>query len=338
MILGSKDLRSDRLLVAELGNNHEGDPSIALELVDAAAQAGADAVKVQVIDPERLVHHSQIERIQQLSKFRLPFSVFEEMADRAIRRNMLFIASAFDIRSLERISELTVATKIASGDLDYTPLLIRAAQIGKPIMLSTGMATLDEIRTAVDVIAHYLPPGSSPDGSLALLHCVSLYPTPWEQAALRDTETLGRTFNLVTGYSDHTLGVEMAALALAFGARIVEKHFTLDKNRSSFRDHQLSADPEELGKLATIVHEFDRIVGTGAKLPSPAEREMARAARRTIVASRAVPKGTRLTADDLDYIRPRNDGLSPSAGQSLIGRKLLQPLDYQEVIVEGFLE
>jgi len=338
MILGDTDLRLDRLLVAELGNNHEGDPSLALELVDAAAQAGADGVKVQVIDPERLVHHSQVERIEQLSNFRLPFSVLEEMADRAARQNVLFIASAFDIRSLERISELTVATKIASGDLDFTPLLIRAAQIGKPILLSTGMATLDEIRAAVDTIARRLPPGNSPESSLALLHCVSLYPTPWDQAALRDIETLGRTFNLVTGYSDHTLGTEMAALALAFGARIIEKHFTLDKNRSSFRDHQLSADPEELRKLSTIVHEFDRIAGTGAKAPSPAECEMARAARRSVVASRAVPAGTRLTADDLDYIRPRNDGLPPSAGESFIGRKLRRPLSYQEMIVEEFLE
>lgn len=335
MHIGRFNLDDQVLVVAEIGNNHEGNPSLALEMVAAAAAAGADAVKVQVINPEKLVNRSQAERIAQLSAFRLPLSAFADMASLAQTKGVLFLASAFDIQSLESIADLVSAIKIASGDLDFVPLLLKAASLNKPLLLSTGMSTLSEVGSAVKIIESQIT-GDTLSEKLALLHCVSLYPTPLGAANLRAIQTLRHTFGLTVGYSDHTQGVEAPILAMAMGARIIEKHFTLDKNRT-FRDHAISSDPEELRCLANVAHNLDLILGSGEKVPSPAEQEAALAARRSIVASRDLPEGTRLTVDDLDYVRPRH-GLAPAAAQSLLGRKLVVSLKAHDLILESHLE
>jgi N,N'-diacetyllegionaminate synthase len=335
MHIGRFNLDDKVLVVAEIGNNHEGDASLAMEMVAAAAEAGADAVKVQVINPEKLVNRSQTERIAQLSAFQLPWSAFVEMASLAQNKGVLFLASAFDIQSLESIADLVSAIKIASGDLDFVPLLIKAASLNKPLLLSTGMGTLSEVRAAVKTIESRISSGSLYE-RLALLHCVSLYPTPLYAANLRAIQTLHQAFGLTVGYSDHTLGIEAAIMAMAMGARIIEKHFTLDKNRP-FRDHAISSDPIDLRCLAKIAHNLDLILGSGEKVPSPEEQEVARTARRCIVASRDLPEGTRLGVNDLDYIRPR-EGLAPAAAIKLLGRKLVVSLKAHEIILESHLE
>lgn len=337
MIIGNRDLKKQRLLLAEIGNNHEGDPVLALEMVAAAAEAGVDAVKIQVINPERLINRSQAERIAQLSRFRLPRPVLSKMADLAKEKGVLFIASAFDLESLGSIAELVDAFKIASGDLDFRLLLSRSARMGKPIILSTGMGTLQEIQTALHTINANLPNGHRLAQTVALLHCVSLYPTPLKEANLRAIETLRATFDLTVGYSDHTLGIEAALISLALGARIIEKHFTLDKTRTSFRDHALSADPDDLRRLAAVVRNFDDLLGSGEKKPSAAERESSTAARRSIVAARDLSPGTRLTLDDLDYVRPQR-GLSPLVVDALVGRVVRSPLKAHDVILESSLD
>ncbi len=332
MILGNRDLKVKRVLIAEIGNNHEGDPRLALELVDAAAAAGADAVKVQVINPERLVNRSQKERIAQLTRFRLPLAVIAEMAQRAAARGLLFVASAFDEQSLKEVAPLVATLKIASSDLDFTPLLVMAAGLNKPLLLSTGMGTLDEVKTAVATIAQNLQPPRPLEDVLALLHCVSLYPVPLNLANLRAIQTLKKEFPLTVGYSDHCLGLECAVAALALGARIIEKHFTLDKTRRTFRDHALSADPQELRRLAEITHAFDEILGSGAKLPCKAELAAAVAARRSIVAARDLEAGQQLVWADLDYVRPR-EGLPPAAAATLVGRTLRVPVKYHQLLL-----
>lgn len=325
MILAGRDLRQTRLLVAEIGNNHEGDAQLAMEMVSAAAEAGADAVKVQVINPERLMHASQAARIAQLSRFRLSPSTFAAMAALAGSRGMLFIATPFDTETLESISALVSAVKLASGDLDYVQLLTAAARTGKPIILSTGMGTLREIRAAVDTIGRSLPPGQRLEESLALLHCISAYPTPIAETNLRALQTLQHTFGLTVGYSDHTLGIEAAIVAAALGARIIEKHFTLDKTRSTFRDHALSADPADLRRLATLLHSLDSMLGDGEKRPMPCEQQSVIAARRSAVVVRDLPAGAPLTRADVDFVRPRT-GLSPAEVESLLGHRLRAPL------------
>ncbi len=336
MIIGGRDLTQQRLLIAEIGNNHEGDVAIALEMVVAAAEAGADAVKVQVIEPTRLVNRSQTDRIAQLSRFKLSFDTFAEMASLAHANGLLFIASVFDIHLLDQFVPLLDAIKIASGDLDFTPSLIKTASLDKPIILSTGMHTLDEVKVAVKTIGDNLSRGSLSE-RLALLHCVSLYPVSFADANLRVIQTLRETFNLTIGYSDHTLGVEAAVISLALGARIIEKHFTLDKTRTTFRDHALSADPTDLKRLAEIVHAADSILGSGEKILCAAEVEMAKAARRSIVATRDLPQGTRLTLNDFDYVRPRN-GFPPLRAKDLAGRVIRKSLQPHEVITEDHLE
>src|SRR5258706_1760641 len=331
MIISGRDLTRERLLIAEIGNNHEGDSKLALELASAAAEAGADVIKVQLIDPERLVNISQIQRIEQLAHFQLSMQTFEEMAQVANSKGALFMASAFDVDSLDAIAPLLDGVKIASGDLDFHLLLIKAASYGKPIILSTGMSTIAEIKASVDVIASSLNSGLLAD-QLALLHCVSLYPTSLADANLRVIQTLRQTFDLTVGYSDHTLGIESAVASLSLGARIVEKHFTLDKTRTTFRDHALSADPADMRRLADVIHQYETMLGTGDKNISEAEAQMGTAARRSIVAARDLATGTKLTADDLDCIRPRN-GLPPSTISSVVGKKLLLPLKRHDVLL-----
>lgn len=336
MIFGELDTERQPLLIAEIGNNHEGDAVLAQEMADAALDAGAHAVKFQIINPLRLVNRSQTQRIAQLSRYQLPLQVFVDIAGKVKSRGGLFMASAFDLDSLAAIAPHLDAVKIASGDLNFTPFLAQAAATGKPVILSTGMSSLDEISNAVATITDSLPAAQRPKDSLAILHCVSLYPTPLEQANLSAIETLRKTFNLTIGYSDHTLGIEAAVMAVTLGARIIEKHFTLDKNRSTFRDHALSADPHDMSRLAEILRAFDTMVGSGARTLEMADAETRMAARRSIAAARDLPAGTELTIGDLDFLRP-SGGLPPTVLDKVLGHRLLVDLQMHDAILESHL-
>jgi N-acetylneuraminate synthase/N,N'-diacetyllegionaminate synthase len=331
MKFGKLDTDHEVLLIAEIGNNHEGDSRAAAALVDRALDCGAHIVKFQLIEPERLVSADQTERVRQLSRFKLPISVYQDMARRVRARGGMFMASAFDVDTLAAILPTLDAVKIASGDLDFDPLIALAAKSGKPVVLSTGMATLPEIEHAVATFRAALPAGAHLEERLALLHCVSLYPTQAEQANLRGIATLHERFGLVTGYSDHVMGIDVAVMALGAGARIVEKHFTLDKNTSSFRDHALAADPGELARLAALVRQAGGILGEGTKDESIADRASARAVRRSVVAARSLPEGAVLLAADLDFLRPAS-GLPPTRVAELLGRRLRRALRRHELI------
>lgn len=337
MKIGSVDLARQRLLIAEIGNNHEGDPAMALDMVAAAAKAGAGAVKVQLIDPERLVNCAEKDRVAQLTRFRLSLDVFRQMADLAHHEGILFIASAFDVDSLARIAPLCDGLKIASGDLDFLPLIEKAAQLGKPLIVSTGMGTLEEVASAVKTVADHLPKPLSLKETLALLHCVSLYPTPLPLVNLKAIQTLEKQFGVTVGYSDHTLGIEACVASMSFGARVLEKHFTLDKTRTTFRDHALSADPADLRRLAEVVTHFDAMAGQGEKVPAADELPMKKIARRATVAARDLQAGRTLEPGDLDYVRPQKDHLSPAASGALIGRSLRVAKRRHEPILEGDL-
>ena len=332
MIIEGQDLRYKRLLIAEIGNNHEGDEQVAMDMVAAAAETGVDGVKVQIINPDRLVHVSQRERIAQLQRFRLPNKAYMAMAELARVKGMLFLATSFDVETLEWMAPFMSAIKIASGDLDYIPLLAAAARSGKPVVISTGMGVLSEVGAAVRTVEQYLPSDRTVEDSLALLHCISAYPTPLAEVNLRAMETLRDTYGLTVGYSDHTLGIGVAAAALALGARIIEKHFTLDKTRTTFRDHALSADPAEMRRLASLVRVFDDVLGTGEKRPMPCEQSAVSAARRGAVALRDIPAGTNLTAADVDFVRPRS-GVSPAQVMEMLGSPLRASLKQHECLL-----
>lgn len=337
MIIGTHDTTKQPILIAEIGNNHEGDPVVAIELAEAAVAAGADAVKVQIINPPHLVNVSQSERIAQLTRFRLDRDVFLEMARRVRGHGRLFLASVFDCATLADMQGELDAIKIASGDLDFDPMLELAAGSGKPIVLSTGMSTMDEIVRAIEVIFAALPAGVAVADRLAVLHCVSLYPTPLEEANLAAIPKMAAKLRITVGYSDHTLGTDAAIIALSLGARVIEKHFTLDKTRLNFRDHALSADPPEFSKLARIVHTFDRMLGSGERDAVQADVATRSVARRSIVAARDLPAGTVLQPADLDYVRPAG-GLPPSEARRLIGRRLRTPLATHQLLESGNVE
>jgi sialic acid synthase SpsE len=289
--LGPVDTAEQVAVVAEIGNNHEGDLGAARELVEQAAAAGAHAVKLQVFVPHLYVAPSQPERIAQLERFALGPEAVQELHGLARARGVGFVCTAFDLESAALIAPLVDAVKIASGDNDVDVLLQAAAASGKPVIVSTGMSTWADIEHAHAVLRE------GTDAELALLHCVSAYPA--ERALLATIPALRDRFPGVTvGYSDHTLGLEACLAATALGARILEKHFTLRRGMSDFRDHELSAEPAELAELVQRVAAIEALVGTPREGVLPEEEPVADAARR---APRTDDRG------EVVWLRPRRD-------------------------------
>jgi N,N'-diacetyllegionaminate synthase len=313
MQIGSADTALQVLVVAEVGNNHEGDVKVALELIRAAAQAGAGAVKFQAIDPARLARPTETTRIAQLERFRLAPKELAGLAEEAHSLGLDFICTPFDLDAVQWLTPLVDAFKISSGDNNFAALISAVAAPGKPVIVSSGMADIAQMRSAQAIIDDLGAP-------FAALHCVSAYPTMAEDAELTKIGALARDLKCTVGYSDHTIGNEACVLATAFGARIVEKHFTLSHDFSDFRDHQLSADPPELAELVERVALAEKLAGTG-ETPSSAELEAAHSARRSIVAARDLTAGTVIQFEDLEWLRPA-DGLAPGREGELVGKVL----------------
>jgi N,N'-diacetyllegionaminate synthase len=331
------------LLIAEAGVNHDGDVSVALELVDAAAEAGAEAVKFQTFDPAALASAAaplaayQRKRsataggqLAMLEHLCLPAEDFATIAAHCRRREILFLSTPFDLASAALLEALGVpAFKISSGELTNLPLLGALAERGRPLILSTGMATLTEIGEAVEVVAKAGAP-------LVLLHCVSSYPTPDRDANVRALDTLRATFAAPVGYSDHCLGFAASLAAVARDACLLERHLTLDRSRPG-PDHSMSLEPAELRDLVRRVRELEAILGDGHKAPRPTEQDTRAVARRSIVAARALRAGETLTADALTLKRP-GDGLAPSRLPSLVGARLIRPLAEDEQLTDAHLQ
>jgi N,N'-diacetyllegionaminate synthase len=331
MRINGFDTDKNVLIVAEIGNNHEGSFALAQEMVGLAAQAGADAVKFQTIVPELLVCRAEHKRIEQLRKFQLTREEFAALARQARGAGLIFLSTPFDLESARFLNTVQSVFKIASGDNTFYPLIDAVAGFGKPMIVSTGLADLNVVQNLVQRVSdHWDRLGVNP--GLALLHCVASYPTPPDQANLGAIATLKNLFpDLVIGYSDHTLGIDAAIFAVAAGARIVEKHFTLDKNHSDFRDHQLSADPAELRRMVDGIRQVSSMLGPGLKEPRPCEANMTSAIRRSIAAATDIPAGTVLTDEHFTWLRP-GTGLPPGSEEQLRGRKTMRDLAMGELI------
>lgn len=330
MKISNFDLDDEILIVAEIGNNHEGSYALAEEMIGLAAQAGAGAVKFQTIVPDKLVSSRQKGRIQQLERFRLCYDEFERLSQVAKQEGVLFLSTPFDIESAQFLEPLVPAFKIASGDNNFFPMIEVIARTGKPIILSTGFMELAEISRTKDFVEEIWHENGI-EQELALLHCVASYPTPPNDAnllAIRQLQELGVT----VGYSDHTIGTEAAVLSVALGARIIEKHFTIAKNYSDFCDHQLSVDPQELVQLVQRVKEAVEMLGDGEKRLQDCEKKIIDKARRSIVASRNLDRGTVLTWDDLTWVRPGR-GLAPGQEGAILGKVLTKPIQHGEMIL-----
>lgn len=320
MKIGPLDTSSKVALIAEIGNNHEGSAGRAEELIEAAFASGADAVKLQTFVPELYVSKAQPARLEQLKRFSLCDDDLHRLLETFGSRGMPVFSTPFDLISLQQLS-LAPLIKISSGDITFAQLLIAAARAKKDMIISTGASDLFEVQWAVDLVRSTWEEVRY-RGSLAVLHCVSAYPAPNDSLNLRAIVALGQALpETVIGYSDHALGIEAAVAAVGMGARIIEKHFTLDKKYSSFRDHQLSATPCEFEDLRNRIDELQEMLGTGEKVPHRVEAEMRTVIRRSLATSRNLPEGHKLGADDVCIVRP-GSGLAPARLDDVLGRTL----------------
>lgn len=297
-------------IIAEAGVNHNGDIELAKQLVDVAADAGADAVKFQMFKSKELVspyapkakyqrvrdtHGSQYDMLRSLE---LSEDAFREIHRYSRRRGIMFLSTPFDAASADFLYELGVpAFKVSSGDVTNTPFLEYLAGFGIPIILSTGMADLGEVERAIASIRR------AENEDIILLHCVSEYPAPLSHLNLRAIQTLSSAFNLPTGFSDHSPGIYAPIAAVALGAVVIEKHFTLSRALPG-PDHAASLEPVELKEMISAVRSIESALGDGIKRPTPEEIEMRTIARRSIVARVDIPKGTVITENMIAFKRP----------------------------------
>ena len=349
-------MRHHVTVIAEAGVNHNGQMDLALALIDAAAEAGADLVKFQTFRADALAMASAPKAAYQdrqigeatsqhamLKALELPYDWHHALQDHAAARGIGFISTAFDLQSLGFLNSLNLPLyKIPSGEITNGPLLWQFARSGKPLVLSTGMATLAEVEEALAVIAHALTEDAEPTSREAvwraaahplarealarrvtLLHCTSQYPTPMAEVNLRGMATLAAAFGLPVGYSDHTEGIHVPTAAVALGAVVIEKHLTTDRSLPG-PDHAASLEPGEFAAMVRAIRAVSEAMGPGGKGPQPSEWNTRAAARQRLVAARAVPAGARLTRADLTTARGAS-GVPAMELWSWIGR--LAPRD-----------
>ncbi|RQO49909.1 N-acetylneuraminate synthase [Pseudomonas sp. KBW05] len=344
--------RDSVYIIAEAGVNHNGERELAFALIDAAAQAGADAVKFQTFDAKRLAakhlekaayqkknSDSTESQLAMLQKLELPQEWHHELQRHAREQGIEFLSTAFDSDSLEFLADLGMPLyKVPSGELTNGPLLWQFAKTGKKLVLSTGMATLSEVEQALAIVAHALVSVSEPKnldevwenwgrsssrkmlcGHVTLLHCTSQYPTPWGEVNLRAMDTLAAAFGLEVGYSDHTVGGLISIAAVARGAKVIEKHFTLSRALPG-PDHLSSLEPDELQAMVSDIRALEQALGDGAKAPQDSEWDTRRAARQQVVASCDIPLGSVYTRAHLTTARS-GKGLPATMLWELVGRK-----------------
>jgi N-acetylneuraminate synthase len=330
-------------IIAEAGVNHNGSLQTAKQLVDVAAEAGADVVKFQSFRADRLATQDAPKadyqrdttdaaesQIDMLRRLELSEAHHFELIEHCRSRGLEFLSTPFDLESARLlVGPLNVQrVKIASGELTNAPLLLEIARSGKPVLLSTGMATLGDIEQALGVLAFgytmltepastetFMRAYGSEEGQRALqqnvviLHCTTEYPTPFDEVNLRAMDTLAAAFGLPVGLSDHTLGIAVAVAAVARGATVIEKHFTLDRNMPG-PDHKASVEPEELRQLVQAVRQVEAALGSPHKSPTPSERRNMHVARKSLVAACDVKAGEKFTPQNVAVKRP-GTGVSP---------------------------
>jgi len=323
--------REKVLIIAEIGNNHEGSYALAEEMIGLAAESGADAVKFQTFQTEHYVSENDEERYKRLKSFELTFNEFEKLSNVAKKLGILFISTPFDLESAIFLNSIVDALKISSGDNTFYPLIESIAETGKPIIISSGLADIQQIMKSKTLIENIWAKKDIVQ-NLAILHCVSAYPVEAQYANLRAIQTLRDSLDCTVGLSDHTLGVNAAIASIGLGARIIEKHFTIDKRFSDFRDHQISCDPQEMKQLVQSVREVEKMMGSGAKVAQLPEKDSSPLMRRSIVAKHSLSKGHVLKLSDITWVRP-SGGLEPGEEQRIIGKRLNQVVEKGEKII-----
>jgi N,N'-diacetyllegionaminate synthase len=328
------------LIIAEAGVNHNGDINLARKLIDVAANAGADFVKFQTFTADKLVtknaekaeyqnnttgadesQHSMIKKLE------LTREMHEALIEHCKSRDIQFFSTGFDNKSVDLLVELGLESfKIPSGEITNLPYLRHVGGYGKPVILSTGMSNLDEIEIALSILEQ----AGTSRKRITILHCNTEYPTPMVDVNLRAMLTIRDKFGIEVGYSDHTSGIEVAIAAVALGAKVIEKHFTLDRDLPG-PDHQASLEPDELKEMVIAIRNIEKAMGDGIKRPSPSEVKNKPIARKSLVAACAISKGEIFSENNLTVKRP-GTGLSPMRWDKVIGSKAPRNFSSDELI------
>lgn len=338
-------MRERTLIIAEAGVNHNGNLELAKQMVDVAKQCEVDIVKFQTSNPEALVSRiaakaeyqvrntgSGESQLDMIRKLVLPFTDFEELAAYCKKCRIQFLSTPFDIESIEFLDTFDMPFwKIPSGAVTDYPYLVKIARTQKPVVMSTGMCELEEIAAALQVLRE------NGAGKISLLHCNTEYPTPYTDVNLAAMQTLQDRFQVEVGYSDHTRGIEVPIAAVAMGAGIIEKHFTLDRTMVG-PDHKASLEPEELRAMVSSIRNIESAIGSAVKEPSMSERKNMAVARKSIVAAKTICAGERFTEQNITTKRPGN-GISPMRWQEILGMSARRDFAVDELIeIQGNAE
>lgn len=315
-------------IIAEAGVNHNGSIQTAKKMINAAVEAGTDFVKFQTFKAEKLVIQSAEKAKYQknltdkgesqydmIKKLELDRAAHEELIEHCTKKGIHFLSTAFDRDSIDLLAELNIPLyKIPSGEITNLPYLRHVGRMGKPVIMSTGMSTLDEVRTAMNVL---LDSGVKKN-QITILHCNTEYPTPMEDVNLKAMITIKDELGVAVGYSDHTLGIEIPAAAVVLGATVIEKHFTMDRTLTG-PDHAASLNPYELKDMVTVIRNIEKAMGDGVKKPSLSEIKNLPITRKSIVAKKFIIKGEKFSKNNLTVKRP-GTGISPMDWDKLIGK------------------
>lgn len=327
------------LIIAEAGVNHNGNINTAKKLIDVAADAGADFVKFQTFTAETLMtayaekaeyQHNLIDnnesQFEMIKKLELDRTAHEELIQYCVKKGIRFLSTAFDHDSIDLLAELDIPLfKIPSGEITNLPYLRHIGEMGKPVILSTGMSTLKEVEDALNILAQ----SGTPKDEITVLHCNTEYPSPMEDVNLNAMLKIRDEFGVSVGYSDHTLGIEIPIAAVALGASVIEKHFTLDRNLPG-PDHRASLEPDELKAMVKAIRNIEKAMSDGIKKPSPGEIKNISVVRKSIVSNKSIKKGELFTENNLTVKRP-GTGISPMEWDTYIGKysdKEYQPDDF----------
>ncbi len=324
-------------IIAEAGVNHNGSFELACKLVDIAKKAGVDCIKFQTFKPEKLVSYNaqkadyqknttgEGSQVDMLKKLELSYNEFIALKEYCDKVKINFLSTPFDFDSIDFLNSIDMPFwKIPSGEVTNYPYLLTLAKTRKPVVMSTGMCNIEEIRMAIKVLT------GNGVNDIKLLHCNTEYPTPFEDVNLKAMQTIKDEFGYEVGYSDHTKGIEVPIAAVAMGATIIEKHFTLDRNMEG-PDHKASLEPDELAVMVNSIRKIEKAIGTGAKIPSPSERKNMTIARKSIVAKIHIDFGDKLTEENITVKRP-GTGISPMKWKEVLGTKAIRDFEKDELI------
>ena len=325
------------LIIAEAGVNHNGNISMAKEMVDVAKECGADIIKFQTSTRNGVASkYAPMAEYQKkntgknenqetfLSKLWMPYESFVELKQYCDKVGIEFLSTPFDVPSVSFLKNMVSYIKIPSGEVTNYPYLVEIGKTGLPVIMSTGMCNMEEIKAAINVLREH---GAC---DITLLHCNTQYPTPFADVNLKAMNTLKECFGVKVGYSDHTLGIEVPIAAVAMGASVIEKHFTLDRGLQG-PDHKASLEPKELKAMVASIRNIELALGDGVKKVSDSEKPNMVVARKSIVALRDIKKGEKLTVENITTKRPGN-GISPMLWNDVLGREAIRDFSEDELI------